>query len=98
MTCKCFSGYFIIVFKNGFSQLRYIRRYVTVLREEYRMNFADADDNFLQTNPLFDEDHIVKEVEAFTLASHFFWSLWAIVNAQVSRIPFGYWVGRNVFV
>lgn len=72
--------------------MRFIRRYVEVLREEYRNNFADADDEFLQTSELFDEKHIVKEVAAFTLASHFFWSLWAIVNAQVSKIPFGYWV------
>lgn len=32
------------------------------------------------------------EVESFSLASHMFWSLWAIVNAAKSQIPFGYWV------
>ncbi|KAK4878013.1 hypothetical protein RN001_010519 [Aquatica leii] len=34
---------------------------------------------------------VLKEVEVFSLASHFFWALWAIVNAKTSQIPFGYW-------
>ncbi|ODN04629.1 Choline/ethanolamine kinase [Orchesella cincta] len=72
-------------------KLTFIRRYIAVLREEYKVNFADVDDEFLRTSTLFDEEHIIKEAEAFALASHFFWSLWAIVNAQVSKIPFGYW-------
>ncbi|XP_018330011.1 choline/ethanolamine kinase isoform X2 [Agrilus planipennis] len=33
---------------------------------------------------------VLKEVEVFTLASHFFWSLWGIVNTD-SQITFGYW-------
>ncbi|KAF2881439.1 hypothetical protein ILUMI_24725 [Ignelater luminosus] len=34
---------------------------------------------------------VLEEVEVFTLASHFFWALWAIVNTKTSQIPFGYW-------
>jgi len=71
--------------------LHFIRTYVETLRREYQMNFTEEDEDFLRTSPLFNEEHIVKEVQAFTLASHFFWSLWAVVNAQVSKIPFGYW-------
>ncbi|XP_013177001.1 PREDICTED: choline/ethanolamine kinase isoform X1 [Papilio xuthus] len=38
-----------------------------------------------------DINHLLTEVEAFALASHLFWSLWSIVNASKSQIPFGYW-------
>lgn len=34
---------------------------------------------------------IMREVEVFTMASHYFWTLWGIVNAETSQIPFGYW-------
>jgi choline/ethanolamine kinase len=68
---------------------------VDVLRKEYELNFPEMDQDFFHNSPLFNEEHIVKEVEAFTLASHFFWSLWSIVNAQVSKIPFGYWVSAQ---
>ncbi|XP_064214571.1 choline/ethanolamine kinase isoform X2 [Tribolium castaneum] len=34
---------------------------------------------------------ILREVEVFTLASHFFWGIWGIINAGTSQIPFGYW-------
>lgn len=34
---------------------------------------------------------LLREVEVFTLASHFFWALWGFVNAETSQIPFGYW-------
>lgn len=31
------------------------------------------------------------EIKIFSLGSHLFWGLWAIVNAKLSQIPFGYW-------
>ncbi|XP_046382593.1 choline/ethanolamine kinase-like [Ischnura elegans] len=34
---------------------------------------------------------LLSEIKAFTLASHFFWALWSIVNGTVSSIPFDYW-------
>lgn len=33
---------------------------------------------------------VYQEVEIFTLVAHFFWCLWAIVQAHVSDIPFDY--------
>lgn len=42
-------------------------------------------------------DDIVAEVRAFSLASHFFWGLWACANAPLSQIPFGYWVSLVVY-
>ncbi|KAF0287299.1 Choline/ethanolamine kinase [Amphibalanus amphitrite] len=38
-----------------------------------------------------EEERLLEEVRVFTLASHLFWTLWSIVNAPVSTIPFGYW-------
>ncbi|KAG5884736.1 hypothetical protein JTB14_037765 [Gonioctena quinquepunctata] len=34
---------------------------------------------------------VLREVEVFSLASHFFWAVWAFINAETSNIPFGYW-------
>uniref|UniRef100_T1HFI9 Choline kinase n=3 Tax=Rhodnius TaxID=13248 RepID=T1HFI9_RHOPR len=34
---------------------------------------------------------IMREISHYSLASHFFWGIWSIVNARVSKIPFGYW-------
>ncbi|KAK7075794.1 hypothetical protein SK128_004650 [Halocaridina rubra] len=36
------------------------------------------------------EEKILSEVQIFNLAAHLLWSLWSIVQAQVSTIPFGY--------
>ncbi|XP_077296720.1 choline/ethanolamine kinase isoform X2 [Arctopsyche grandis] len=44
-----------------------------------------------QVPSLEELNHLNLEVESFTLASHMFWSLWGIVNAPDSQIPFGYW-------
>ena len=41
-------------------------------------------------------DQIIKEVAIFTLISHAFWILWALVQAQVSDIPFDY-MGYAIF-
>ncbi|KAI4454739.1 choline/ethanoalamine kinase [Holotrichia oblita] len=41
---------------------------------------------------------LLREVEVFTMATHFFWGLWSIVNAGTSVIPFGYWVSRCITV
>ncbi|XP_058799024.1 choline/ethanolamine kinase isoform X2 [Phymastichus coffea] len=38
-----------------------------------------------------EEDRMMAEIKLFSLASHLFWGLWAIVNAKLSQIPFGYW-------
>ncbi|XP_076333464.1 choline kinase alpha-like isoform X2 [Tachypleus tridentatus] len=37
------------------------------------------------------QDQILKEVQIFSLASHFFWTLWSIYNGYCSAINFGYW-------
>ncbi|XP_069691053.1 choline/ethanolamine kinase-like [Periplaneta americana] len=36
-------------------------------------------------------DQLLRELQAFTLASHFFWGLWSVCYASISTIPFDYW-------
>lgn len=38
------------------------------------------------------EEHVLREVDFYTLASHFLWILWSINNARTSKIAFGYLV------
>lgn len=57
-----------------------------IFMRQYLMRMNGADVTAEEVNQLNGE------VEAFTLASHLFWSLWAVVNAAKSQIPFGYWV------
>lgn len=42
------------------------------------------------------EEHILNEATAFTLASHMLWTLWCIYNAHTSKITFGYWEYGNM--
>lgn len=39
-----------------------------------------------------DAEKVLEEVEVFTLGCHMLWSLWSVVNADISQITFGYWV------
>ncbi|NXA12812.1 CHKA kinase, partial [Sapayoa aenigma] len=36
------------------------------------------------------EEEMLTEIKRFTLASHFFWGLWSILQAKISTIHFGY--------
>lgn len=36
-------------------------------------------------------ESLIKETEAFTLASHFFWGLWSVVYSACTEIRFDYW-------
>ncbi|KAI9492724.1 kinase-like domain-containing protein [Zychaea mexicana] len=35
-------------------------------------------------------EHLYKEVEGFSLASHYYWGLWALIQAKISTIEFDY--------
>jgi choline/ethanolamine kinase len=50
----------------------------------------------LQNAPQEEMDQLLKELRAFTLASHFFWGLWSVCSASISTIPFDYWVSNSV--
>jgi hypothetical protein len=43
-------------------------------------------------------DQLLKELQAFMLASHFFWGLWSVCYASISTIPFDYWVSIFILV
>lgn len=61
-------------------QERFIISYLTELAsavEDYRPSAAEI-------------DQLKEEVRCFTLISHFFWTLWSIVNVH-QEIEFGYW-------
>ncbi|XP_066991296.2 choline/ethanolamine kinase isoform X2 [Anabrus simplex] len=62
-------------------QLLFIRSYLRTYRRDKQSSQGSADE----------ENMLLKEIKAFTLASHFFWGLWSAVNARLSQIPFGYW-------
>ncbi|GFT22026.1 choline kinase alpha [Nephila pilipes] len=64
-------------------QLNFIRSYLR--------NFESSCNDNEVSDEINNEDHVLKEVLVFTLASHFLWTLWSIVNAQNSQIEFGYW-------
>lgn len=36
------------------------------------------------------KQHLLQEVDGFSLASHFYWGLWAMIQAMVSNIDFDY--------
>lgn len=61
-------------------QLNFIRSYLETCRRESGIHLGRDDEN-----------RLLREANCFILASHFFWGLWAVVNASVSTIPFGYW-------
>lgn len=44
-----------------------------------------------------DPERVLREVEIFSLGSNMLWSLWSVVNADISQITFGYWVCVNQF-
>lgn len=57
--------------------------------EKQRLNFIKAYLN--ESGSKESPKTLLREVEVFSLASHFFWGLWSIINAVSSKIPFGYW-------
>jgi len=44
-----------------------------------------------KVDPRNSEEHLLREAEYYTLASHLLWTLWSIKNAFTSEITFGYW-------
>lgn len=76
-------------------QLHFIRYYLETVQRE---TAADEPHRNLIINPSKmtvgpkAEARLLREADCYMLASHFFWGLWAVVNAPVSSIPFGYWV------
>lgn len=60
-------------------QIDFIMSYLTKFLEE---------DNYKPNSD--DVEEVIEEVKCFTMVSHLFWTLWAIVNVH-QDIEFGYW-------
>uniref|UniRef100_A0A7N6C2H8 ethanolamine kinase n=1 Tax=Anabas testudineus TaxID=64144 RepID=A0A7N6C2H8_ANATE len=63
-------------------QLHFIERY---LRES-----DQGFDNLSEEDQIKLKEELYVEVNRFSLASHFFWGLWSIIQARLSTIKFGY--------
>lgn len=61
--------------------------------EEQKLRFVKTyiEEQGLDESP----ETILHEVKWFSMASHFLWSLWSVAAADVSQIPFGYWVSND---
>lgn len=63
--------------------------------EEQKLRFINA---YIEEQGIKEDPRkILKEVEWFSMASHLFWSLWSVVGADMSQIPFGYWVSNEKY-
>ncbi|KAL2094095.1 hypothetical protein ACEWY4_011407 [Coilia grayii] len=56
----------------------------------YLSEFDKGFDNLSSADQLKLKEKMVEEVNRFALASHFFWGLWAVIQARISTIEFGY--------
>lgn len=61
-------------------QLNWLRCYLETYRED------------ILNNPITEQDvhQLYVQVNAFALASHFFWTIWALIQAEHSSIDFDY--------
>lgn len=62
------------------------------LQELFAKTYLEAQSECGEPPTKEDVDQLLREARMFTLASHFFWALWSVVNGAVSTIPFDYWV------
>ncbi|XP_029908615.1 choline kinase alpha isoform X2 [Myripristis murdjan] len=69
-------------FPSKGQQLHFIESY---LRESERGFDSLSDDDQMKL-----KEELYVEVNRFSLASHFFWGLWSIIQARISTIEFGY--------
>ncbi|KAM8861937.1 choline kinase alpha [Synchiropus picturatus] len=58
--------------------------------EHYLREFDQGFDNLCTEDQTRLKEQLYVEVNRFSLASHFFWGLWSIIQARLSTIKFGY--------
>lgn len=68
------------------TQLKFIRAYLNECRLTRRKLSLPIDCE----HEYFNEEHLLREANYFSLASHFFWSIWAICQAAVTQIEFSF--------
>ena len=74
--------------RRAFLQLLFIRAYLEASEEDGSGDYRQGD----AAERAAIEADLLKELAAYALASHFLWALWAVVQAQISGIKFGYLV------
>lgn len=58
--------------------------------ENYLREYDPEFDNLSEEDQMRLKEEMYVEVNRFSLASHFFWGLWSIIQARLSTIKFGY--------
>ncbi|XP_044050241.1 choline kinase alpha isoform X2 [Siniperca chuatsi] len=58
--------------------------------ESYLRESDQGFDNLSEEDQMKVKEELYVEVNRFSLASHFFWGLWSIIQARLSTIKFGY--------
>ncbi|XP_048466165.1 choline/ethanolamine kinase, partial [Rhincodon typus] len=69
-------------YPNRQQQLHFIRHYLS----EYTGNKGDS----IHEDQSKIEEEMIIEINRYALASHYLWALWAILQAKISTIEFGY--------
>ncbi|XP_041058510.1 choline/ethanolamine kinase [Carcharodon carcharias] len=69
-------------YPNRQQQLHFIRHYLS----EYSGNKGDS----MHEDQTKIEEEMIIEINRYALASHYLWALWAILQAKISIIEFGY--------
>ncbi|XP_078409279.1 choline/ethanolamine kinase [Cetorhinus maximus] len=69
-------------YPNRQQQLHFIRHYLS----EYSGNKGDS----MHEDQTKIEEEMIIEINRYALASHYLWALWAILQAKISTIEFGY--------
>ncbi|XP_060698747.1 choline/ethanolamine kinase [Hemiscyllium ocellatum] len=69
-------------YPNRQQQLHFIRHYLS----EYTGNKGDS----IHDDQTKIEEEMIIEINRYALASHYLWALWAILQAKISTIEFGY--------
>ncbi|XP_072923022.1 choline/ethanolamine kinase [Hemitrygon akajei] len=69
-------------YPNQQQQLHFIRHYLS----EYSGNKGDS----VHEDQTKIEEEMIIEINRYALASHYLWALWAIIQAKISTIEFGY--------
>uniref|UniRef100_A0A8D0GCP3 Ethanolamine kinase n=1 Tax=Sphenodon punctatus TaxID=8508 RepID=A0A8D0GCP3_SPHPU len=72
----------LLKFPTRKQQLHFISSYLVASQNGFE-NLSSEDKSKI-------EEEMLIEVNRFSLASHFFWGLWSIIQAKISSIEFGY--------
>ena len=78
-------------YPNGKQQRNFLRSYANAILSN--QDQSSADEIAIDRDELVEQ--LMKEANYFALASHFFWTLWAINMAISTTIPSGYMVNQS---